>query len=369
MNLLGAKLYDPAGAVSKVTTSLLAMTALDTTNLRVTVTVPAHGMLLFRLRCTHHGATTNGQHLLGVLNGSTVVGRVSSLPQLLGTAIATTQILLRAEFVKTGLTPGSTNFDAAYGVEIVSSASGAIKYGGPNDTTTNNAFGAFCFEVWDPAPLQVSSAALQIDSNGRIDIGEVLGTAIATPATAGVIDVNVKNMNNVTASAITTIKAVQGLAVDGVITTLTNLPAITANWLTAAGINAAALNGKGDWNIGKTGYALSAAAIQAIWDALTSALTTVGSIGKLLVDNINAAISSRLATAGYTAPLDAAGTRTALGLATANLDTQLDALPTAAENGTAVLSAATSAPIASDIKKVNNTTLQGDGSITPWGPV
>ena len=43
----------------------------------------------------------------------------------------------------------------------------------------------------------------------------------------------------------------------------------------------------------KTGYALSGAGIQAIWDALTSALTTVGSIGKRLVDNIDATISSR----------------------------------------------------------------------------
>lgn len=47
---------------------------------------------------------------------------------------------------------------------------------------------------------------------------------------------------------------------------------------------------------------LSAAGVQAIWDALTSALTTSGSIGKLLVDNINATISSRLASASYTAP-------------------------------------------------------------------
>lgn len=50
----------------------------------------------------------------------------------------------------------------------------------------------------------------------------------------------------------------------------------------------------------KTGYALSAAGVQAIWDALTAALTTVGSIGKLLVDNINATISSRLASADIT---------------------------------------------------------------------
>ncbi len=85
-------------------------------------------------------------------------------------------------------------------------------------------------------------------------------------------------------------------------------------------------------NNDKTGYALSSSGVQAIWDALTSALTTVGSIGKLLVDNINATISSRLASASYTAPLDAAGTRSAVGLASANLDAQLDALPTAVEN-------------------------------------
>lgn len=213
----------------------------------------------------------------------------------------------------------------------------------------------------------------------------------------------------------------------------------------------------------KTGYALSSAGVQAIWDALTSALTTVGSIGKLLVDNINATISSRasqatadaietdtqdiqarlpaalvsgrmdssvgamqndtltaaalaasavaeiqsglstldsgdipspaqiadavwdeavsdhvsagstgerverldiiaaggsggltnaraaaldnldaavstrLPTSGYTSPLDAAGTRSAIGLASANLDTQLGALPTANENADALL--------------------------------
>jgi hypothetical protein len=48
----------------------------------------------------------------------------------------------------------------------------------------------------------------------------------------------------------------------GVVTTatnLTNLPSIPANWITAAGITAAALNGKGDWNVGKTGYSLVAA--------------------------------------------------------------------------------------------------------------
>lgn len=61
-------------------------------------------------------------------------------------------------------------------------------------------------------------------------------------------------------------------------------------------------------NNDKTGYALSSAAVQAIWDALTSALTAVGSIGKLLVDNINATIGSRSTYAGS----DTSGTTTLL---------------------------------------------------------
>ncbi len=47
-----------------------------------------------------------------------------------------------------------------------------------------------------------------------------------------------------------------------VVTAVTNaivLPTIPANWITAAGINAAALDGKGNWNLGKTGYALTTA--------------------------------------------------------------------------------------------------------------
>src|SRR5207245_9654942 len=106
MNLLGAKLYDPAAAVSKATSSLLAMTALDTTNLRLTVTVPAHGMLRFRLCGTITGATTFPTILLGVLNGATVVGRMAPVQSLGNTAVATADINVEADFIVTGLTPG-----------------------------------------------------------------------------------------------------------------------------------------------------------------------------------------------------------------------------------------------------------------------
>ncbi len=70
---------------------------------------------------------------------------------------------------------------------------------------------------------------------------------------------------------------------------------------------------------------LTAGAIQAIWDALTSALTAVGSIGKLLVTNIDAAISSRSTYAGG----DTGGTTTLLSRLTSTRAGNLDNLDAA----------------------------------------
>jgi hypothetical protein len=67
--------------------------------------------------------------------------------------------------------------------------------------------------------------------------------------------------------------------------------------------------------------------------------------------------------------LTAAQTRAAIGLASANLDDQLNALPTAAENAAEVISAAAADPIAANVKEVNDVALQGNGSTQPWGPV
>lgn len=57
----------------------------------------------------------------------------------------------------------------------------------------------------------------------------------------------------------------------------------------------------------KTGFSLSAAGIQAIWDALSSALTTVGSIGKRVVDYLTGDAYTRLgAPAGASVSADIA---------------------------------------------------------------
>jgi hypothetical protein len=148
MALLAGTLYDPAAAVSKSTTALLAMTAIDTTNLRLTFGVPVTGKVLVRLQGTLHGATTFPQITLGVLEGSTVKGRVTPAGLVNGNLAATTFLTVEALFPVTGLTPSATLvWDAAYGVETVVASTG-LKYGGPNDTTGDNAFGGFVFEIW-----------------------------------------------------------------------------------------------------------------------------------------------------------------------------------------------------------------------------
>ena len=94
----------------------------------------------------------------------------------------------------------------------------------------------------------------------------------------------------------------------------------------------------GHLTAGTTGAKLNAAASAGDpWSTALPGAYSAGSAGFLVGTYLDAAISTRLATSGYTAPLSAAGTRTALGLASANLDTQLDALPTATENADALL--------------------------------
>jgi hypothetical protein len=93
--------------------------------------------------------------------------------------------------------------------------------------------------------------------------------------------------------------------------------------------------------------------VAAVWAVTTSTLTTSGTIGKLIVDNLNAAVggvaasvwayATRILTAGTNIvlakgtgvtglnDLDAAGVRSAVGLASANVDTQLSAIKAQAD--------------------------------------
>lgn len=149
MSLLGAKLYDPAVAVAKaIVGTNLAMTAVDTTNLRITFTAPASGNVLVVMQCAISGATIWPQPLLGVMASSTVIGRVAPVGVPGSTGASTSRMLCDATFEVTGLTPGNSfTWDAAYGSEVVVTAS-AIRYGGPNDAAGADAWGAFRYAIY-----------------------------------------------------------------------------------------------------------------------------------------------------------------------------------------------------------------------------
>lgn len=122
----------------------------------------------------------------------------------------------------------------------------------------------------------------------KANLAQILGTALTE--TAGQIAAAFKQFFDV-ASPTGTMKAITNVVTTTTATNLTNAPTagdFTSTMKTSLNAATPAVTVSD-----KTGFSLSSAGVQAIWDALTSALTTVGSIGKLLVDNINATISSR----------------------------------------------------------------------------
>jgi hypothetical protein len=91
----------------------------------------------------------------------------------------------------------------------------------------------------------------------------------------------------------------------------------------------------------KANFTLSGAGIQAIWDALTANLTTANSIGKLIVDNLNATITSvkaLLPAALVGGRIDASVGAMANGVITANAHAvgAIDALAVASDTSTEI---------------------------------
>lgn len=192
------------------------------------------------------------------------------------------------------------------------------------------------------------ASATNITAATGIDITKILGTAISTPATAGILDVNVKNMNNVAGTAITTVKAVQGLTTaDTVVTVSGNVNGSVGSVTGAVGSVTGAV-GSVTGNVGgsvasvtgavgslttnndKTGYSLTSAEENAIADALLDRasavetgltprgalrLLTTAEAGKL-AGAATATITIRNAVADskarITATVDGTGNRTAI---------------------------------------------------------
>jgi hypothetical protein len=210
-----------------------------------------------------------------------------------------------------------------------------------------------------PTVSQIATAVWQDTTAGDFTVASSIGKSLYT---AGVVPGGSGGLFIAGSNAATTVNFTGTITT---VTNLTNLPSIPANWLTAAGIAAGALNGKGDWLLassyttpptvaaiatgvwtdttsgdfavtgspGKvivgqlggswtttTSSVYSSAALAnaptggsaptvsqiatAVWEDLLAGgdFGTAGSIGLLLATDINATISSRLASSGYTVP-------------------------------------------------------------------
>ena len=180
-----------------------------------------------------------------------------------------------------------------------------------------------------------------MDIVGNI-IGNVSGSVGSVTAGVTLAASAVQAIWDALTSALTTAGSIGKLLVDNINATISSRLA-SASYTAPPDVNAIADQVwdeaiAGHAGAGSTGAALSAAGSAGDpWATALPGAYGAGTAGKIVGDNINATISSRLATAGYTAPLDAAGTRAAVGLASASLDTQLDAVPTAIENADALL--------------------------------
>ena len=389
MNLLFGTCYDPTSAVTAFTTSTtgVAIVAFDTTNLRATFTVPPSGYVRVRMSAQVHGATTYPTILFAVMSGAGIVKRQSPMQSLGNTAVATARVKTESDFIVSGLTAGEAKtWDAGYGIEVGIASTG-VKYGGPNDAIANNAFGGFAFEVWDPCPFYTPASGVPPTTPViAYTSGIKTKTDFLPSATAGAAGgVQIAGTNaatvyaSVTCSAAFSINGVSNVAQTGdafnivksggtgdnaAIKAKTDLipaaPASTTN-ITAGTIttvtNLTNAPSAGDFT----------ATMKTSLNAATPASVTgsVGSVVGLTASNLDATVSSRLATAGYTAP-DNASITTILADVSGLSVTDITAIKAKTDS----LNFTVAGQVDGNIHSVKDTAVTGVGTAgNPWGPL
>jgi hypothetical protein len=136
-------------------------------------------------------------------------------------------------------------------------------------------------KVWSTATRAITDkAGFSLSSAGVQAIWDALSSALTTANSIGK-----RLVDNLTGDAYARLGTPAGASVSADVAAVKTVTDAILDDTGTSGVVVAAAS--------KTGYRLSSTGIQDIWDALTSALSAVGSIGKLLVDNVNATISSR----------------------------------------------------------------------------
>lgn len=206
----------------------------------------------------------------------------------------------------------------------------------------------------DTAAIKVQTDKLTFTVTQKLDVNVYTwnGTAVATPDTAGYPKVTIKS-----GTGTGEISLAAGLVTAGTVGDKTGY-ALTAAYDAAKTASQAGDIMKVSSGTGANQISL-ASGIIADPAGVTTLLSRLTSTRAGLIDHLDADISSRLASGSYTAPLDAGGTRSAVGLASANLDTQLSGINSkttnlpAAPADESLIIAATNA-IASAIAALNN---------------
>ena len=167
---------------------------------------------------------------------------------------------------------------------------------------------ATCLPVWQDfmvLPANVWDSLYGADLL-QVDVTQLLGTAWATPATAGLTDVNVKQISADGPAADNAEAFFDGTGYAGTgntiptVTTLTNLPAIPSNWLTAAGTDA-------DFGteIGTAVWATATRVLTAGTNIVLAKGVGVTGFTDLSTAQVNAEVVDALATDTYAEPTGA----------------------------------------------------------------
>ena len=186
-------------------------------------------------------------------------------------------------------------------------------------------------------PVKVYDSIVAGSDNLEVDAIQLLGTAILTPATAGTLDVNTKLLGGATVTATTsvTIPASSTLATTTNITSITGN--ITGNLSGSVGSVTGNVGGSVASVVGAVGSVtgltaanldttISSRASQTSLDTLDDLVDTeVGAI-KTKTDQLTFTVANQVDSNSLS--VSATGIRTAVGLATANLDTQIATLAT-----------------------------------------
>lgn len=223
----------------------------------------------------------------------------------------------------------------------------------------------------------IALTGTSISSNALVNMVQVLGSTPVTSA-AGTLKADLASIYGT--PPVTTAAGVQAVAWDlGRTANLTSTIALTGTSIssnilvalnqifgsapvtTGPGILSAGITGTQTYNI--TGN---------LSGSVGSVTGTVASVTGLNAALLDASVSSRLAAATYTAPLSAAGVRSAVGLASANLDTQFGTVATttqaaAIQAKTDSLTFTTTGMVDTNLRAIRNIALTGDGSATPFG--